>query len=415
MTPKVSVILANYNEEKYIAEAIESVINQTYTNWELIIVDDASTDRSQEIINRYRDTRIKTEFCKKNQHVAYASNLGIDMATGEYIAKIDSDDIWEPEKLEKQISFMEEHTEYGVCFSKVNIIDEESEEANTKFSDIFELFNKVKNRSQEEWIKYFLKNGNCLCNASAVIRKAALQCVGGHYNLAFVGAEDYELWMRLVIKFPIYVMDERLVRYRWEEAAGKISGFSLGKIYATFNLQTMVKSKMFDYMSDEEFKKFFRNEFVNNAADTKEEIECEKAAFMLRCTGKDVNFLGLMQYEKLLEQPGILEVLQEKQGFSLPEFYKELRVRNFGIPGELEAKDATIEELRGVVQRKEEEIKQREQQKLILEKNIEDRDNKIKDRDNKIKELAAIIEDYENSTSWKLTKPLRKIGTIVKK
>lgn len=170
----------------------------------------------------------------------------------------------------------------------------------------------------------------------------------------------------------------------------------------------MVKSKMFDYMSDEEFKKFFRNEFVNNAADTKEEIECEKAAFMLRCTGKDVNFLGLMQYEKLLEQPGILEVLQEKQGFSLPEFYKELRVRNFGIPGELETKDATIEELRGVVQRKEEEIRQREQQKLILEKNIEDRDNKIK-------ELEAIIEDYENSTSWKLTKPLRKIGTIVKK
>ena len=83
-------------------------------------------------------------------------------------------------------------------------------------------------------------------------------------------------------------------------------------------------------------------------------------------------------------------------------------MRNFGIPGELEAKDATIEELRGVVQRKEEEIRQREQQKLILEKNIEDRDNKIK-------ELAAIIEDYENSTSWKLTKPLRKIGTIVKK
>ena len=368
MTPKVSIILANYNEEKYIAEAIESVINQTYTNWELIIIDDASTDRSQDIINSYKDSRIKTRFCKKNNHVAYASNLGIDMAIGEYIAKIDSDDVWEAEKLEKQVLFMEEHTEYGVCFSKVNIIDEDSKEANTKFSDIFELFDNVKNRSQEEWIKYFLKNGNCLCNASAVIRKAALECVGGHYNLAFVGAEDYELWMRLIIKFPIYIMDERLVRYRWEEAAGKISGFSLGKIYATFNLQTMVKSKMFDYMSDEEFKKFFGNEFVNKTADTAEEIECEKAEFMLRCTGKDVNFLGLLRYEKLLEQPEILEILQKKSGFSLPEFYKELRVRNFGIPGEIEAKDATIEDLRGLVQEKEESI---QRQKLVLEKDIE--------------------------------------------
>lgn len=92
----------------------------------------------------------------------------------------------------------------------------------------------------------------------------------------------------------------------------------------------------------------------------------------------------------------------------MPEFYKELRVRNFGIPGELEAKDATIEEIARGSTAKREEINQREQQKLILEKNIEDRDNKIK-------ELEAIIEDYENSTSWKLTKPLRKIGTIVKK
>ena len=83
MTQKVSIILANYNEEKYIAEAIESVINQTYTNWELIIVDDASTDRSQDIINSYKDSRIKTRFCKKNNHVAYASNLGIDMMYGK--------------------------------------------------------------------------------------------------------------------------------------------------------------------------------------------------------------------------------------------------------------------------------------------------------------------------------------------
>lgn len=89
----------------------------------------------------------------------------------------------------------------------------------------------------------------------------------------------------------------------------------------------------------------------------------------------------------------------------ITEFYKELRVRNFGIPGEIEAKDATIEDLRGLVQQKEESI---QRQKLVLEKDIADRDNKIK-------ELEAIIEEYENSTSWKLTKPLRKIGTIVKK
>ena len=91
------------------------------------------------------------------------------MAIGEYIAKIDSDDVWEAEKLEKQVLFMEEHTEYGVCFSKVNIIDEESEEANTKFSDIFELFNKVKKPVAGGMDKIFFEKW-----------KLSLQCICGN-------------------------------------------------------------------------------------------------------------------------------------------------------------------------------------------------------------------------------------------
>ena len=264
MNPKISIILPNYNNEKYLKEAIESVLYQTYTNFELIIVDDASTDGSLEIIRAFNDKRIKVITSEVNRHVAYASNLGIKYASGEYIAKIDSDDIWENQKLEKQIEFMENHKEYGGCFTRANIIDGKSEDANIKYKVIFDLFEKAKNQSQKEWLRFFLSEGNCLCNSSSLIRKCIFEKIDGFFNLAYVGAEDYELWVRMVIRYPIYVLDERLVRYRWEEdSENKISGLTKERVYAAINLQMMLKSYIFDYMTNEEFVEYFKEDFVN--------------------------------------------------------------------------------------------------------------------------------------------------------
>lgn len=100
--PTVSVVMPNHNGGKYLRASIESVLNQTYSDLELIIVDDASTDDSIEIINCYQDERITKVFCDKNRHVAYTANQGLQLANGKYIARMDSDDIWMPEKLEKQ-------------------------------------------------------------------------------------------------------------------------------------------------------------------------------------------------------------------------------------------------------------------------------------------------------------------------
>ena len=119
----VSVITPAYNAEKYIGKAIESVLSQSYQNWEMIIVDDGSKDRTVDIVKRYSDSRIKLHCLEKNSGVAVAMNTAIELAQGPLIAFLDADDIWKPQKLERQVNFMVSNG-YGFTFSAYEIIKE---------------------------------------------------------------------------------------------------------------------------------------------------------------------------------------------------------------------------------------------------------------------------------------------------
>jgi glycosyltransferase involved in cell wall biosynthesis len=123
---KVSVIVRTYNRAYVLSEAIESALNQTYTNTEIIVVDDASTDNTADVVTSFRDSRIRLIRHDRNRGVAVACNTGISAATGELIAWLDSDDIWLPDKLERQVKFMSLHPEVDAVFSDVEIREGES-------------------------------------------------------------------------------------------------------------------------------------------------------------------------------------------------------------------------------------------------------------------------------------------------
>ena len=114
--PKVSVLMPAYNSEAFVAEAIESILNQTYTDFEFIIINDGSTDKTAEIIDEYakNDSRIKFINNHKNQGLIAVLNQGLDLCTGEYVARMDSDDISMPQRFEKQVQYMDEHQEVGI-------------------------------------------------------------------------------------------------------------------------------------------------------------------------------------------------------------------------------------------------------------------------------------------------------------
>lgn len=392
--PKVSVLLSNYNGDKHLDESISSVLSQTYKDFEFIIVDDASTDSSRKVVENYHDKRIKKYYAEKNRNIAYSLNLALSMASGEYIARIDSDDVWELNKLEIQVQYMENHSECGACFTKVNIIDEYSNIANDMYDEYFQLFNSAENKSQREWLRFFFYQGNCLCHPSVVIRRNVLEHVGGYYHLAYVPAEDYELWTRIVMKYPIHILEEKLVRYRWEETVNKISRKTDGRIYAFPNIMMLTRKKIMDNISNEDFVRYFKEDFINPESESQEELECEKAHILLRCSGDNANFLGLEKYEELLDNEKMLKVLEEKMEFSLSEYYKEYRTRNFDLLGELEKAKDDIRHLKA---------------------DVEEKQKAIENKQREVEQLQFLVDEVMSSTSWKVTSPLRRVMRTLKR
>ena len=202
--PLVSVIMAAYNADKYIAEAIESILSQTYQNWELIIADDASSDKTVEIINEYtkRDSRIKLICQDKNSGPAAARNEAIKKSLGKYIAILDSDDISLPARLEEQVKFLEGHPDFGIIGSWTSVIDETGTETGFAWE----------NTLPAEKIPSMLLFKNYFTNSATMIRKSAIP-VGG-YRAEFIPSEDYDLWVRIIKKWSGYNLQKILTKYR---------------------------------------------------------------------------------------------------------------------------------------------------------------------------------------------------------
>jgi glycosyltransferase involved in cell wall biosynthesis len=200
--PLISVIIPVYNAEKTIRETIESVLNQTLTDFELIIVNDGSQDATLEAIFSIQDPRIKV-FSYANAGVSASRNRGIIQATGEYISFIDADDLWTPDKLEAQFNALKEHPEAAVAYSWTDWIDESSQliGAGVHQTASGNVYGKL-------LLGDFIGSGS-----NPLIRKQALVEVGG-FNESLVHAEDWDLWLRLAARYHFIAVPFPQVLYR---------------------------------------------------------------------------------------------------------------------------------------------------------------------------------------------------------
>jgi GT2 family glycosyltransferase len=210
---KVSIYLSSYNHAKYLREAIDSVLNQTFSDYQLFIEDDTSTDESWFIIQSYTDPRIRSFRNSKNRNDLEGMRKVIfQMATGEYIAIHHSDDIWEPEKLQKQVDFLDAHPQFGAVFTNAKIIDEDGKRLKDKSHFYYKIFDQP-NRDRFEWLNFFFYQGNALCHPSVLIRKSCYnEC--GFYRDGLNQLGDFDMWVRLCLKYEIHVIPEKLVRFR---------------------------------------------------------------------------------------------------------------------------------------------------------------------------------------------------------
>ena len=212
MKDLVSIIMPSYNTVQYIAGAIWSLILQIYTNWELIIVDDCSTDNTDEIVTAIEDPRIRYLKNEKNSGAAVSRNRALRKAKGKWIAFLDSDDLWDKDKLEKQINFMEENC-YHFSYTNYSEIDENSE-PNGRF------ITGPKKISKTSMYNY------CWPGCLTVIYDAE---VVGLIQIAEIKKNnDYAMWLKVCKKADCYLLDESLAKYR--KRSGSISRHGYTKL-----------------------------------------------------------------------------------------------------------------------------------------------------------------------------------------
>lgn len=212
MSDLVSIIMPSYNTERFIAEAIKSVLVQTYTNWELLIVDDNSNDNTDYIISNFNDKRIRYFKNERNSGAAFSRNKALREAKGKWIAFLDSDDLWLPQKLEHQINFMKKN-KYHFSYTSYSEINEKSELLGIKVTGPKKI-TKI-GMYQYCW-------PGCLTVMYDADRVGYIQIADIRKN------NDYALWLKVCKKTSCYLLDEDLARYR--RRIGSISNHSYRKL-----------------------------------------------------------------------------------------------------------------------------------------------------------------------------------------
>lgn len=202
--PAISVIMPVYNASEYLAEAIESIISQTFEDWELILIDDGSTDGSASIIDRYAksDNRLKHYTNERNLGLIPTLNRGISLCKGRYIARMDADDVSLPDRFEEQYKFLEKNKDIAMCGINAILID--SEGKNT---------GKISGLETDEYLRINLLFTTSFVHPGMMIRADVLK--ENLYDERYKHAEDYELWCRIARNHKVANIPHFLLRYRW--------------------------------------------------------------------------------------------------------------------------------------------------------------------------------------------------------
>lgn len=316
--PLVSVIMSCYNHEPFVAAAIESVIGQTYQNIEFIVADDASTDRTPEIMKRYASHYAKAIYFEENY--GGRSEYLQQFATGRYIALMHSDDVWDRDKLAMQVAYMEQHDECGACLTWCMYTDENLEETD-------ETIFLRKNRSSAAWMNYFWNHGNALCNPSSLMRR---EIVGNLRKNPCSQLPDFFKWVDVVQHTTIHIIPRVLIWMRRYHRDGRenTSAYSRENDMCSMAEQGANWLYVIRDMEADFFRRAFGAEMIDPQADTEEEIRCEKYFLLLSHPDIFVQYSAMCYFSEIFD--GVQECMENKYHYSYKEFRRDLLEKGLG-------------------------------------------------------------------------------------
>ena len=286
-SPALSIIMLVHNSALFLREAVDSILAQTFKDFELLIIDDGSTDKSREILHNFDDNRIRIFFNEENNGIVFSRNKGLIIANGKYIAMFDSDDISTSTKFEKQINFLEKNPEYGMVGCCVETINSKSEKTKKSY--------KLKAKPGE--IPSILLFRNYFINSAVVFRKEIIQDFV--YPTGYDIVEDYYLWIFISKRSKVWNLSEYLIKYRIHD-----SSITKKRIEALKRAEIKLFSNLFNELEIPEAQHNYNSHFLikndEKLCNKNEIIEVEMCINLLYYQNKKVQLYNNRIFVKTL-------------------------------------------------------------------------------------------------------------------
>lgn len=313
--PTVSVVMATYNHARYVAEAIDSVLQQCGVDFELLIADDGSDDCTTQVVESIVDSRIRFFAHPLNRGACIVINELISQASGEFIALINSDDRWlGTDKLAFQLDIMASNPTLGACFGRARFIDKHGAVIRKNQLSFGAVFDQM-NRTQGAWLRHFFEHGNCICHPTMLIRRRCFEELGGYSN-NLRQLPDLDMWIRLVKGFPIYIAERELVEFRVLPGESASSQTVMNSV-RIMNEHYLIAESFFDNVSSQHLTEGFVGKLARPDIPSKIHEDIEKALLLLlphASLGRAYNLIGLIKINRLLMSDLHRKILAEEFG-----------------------------------------------------------------------------------------------------
>lgn len=308
--------MTSYNHEQFVGEAIQSVLDQDFIDWELVIRDDGSTDGTSAVIERFRDPRVRYLGSGRNLGASLSANEAIKAARGKYVAILNSDDAFEPHKLRLQHDFLESHPGVGAVFSQALLISEDGSPF-TRDHLYAQIFDKA-NRSRQEWLRYFFSFGNCLCDPSVLVRREVYDAVG-LYDARFASLPDFDLWVRVCLRYEIHILPDKLVKFRLRANEENESGQRPANV-VRLHAEMFHCVALFRQLSGEDFRRVFPG-VAEPHADGWFDVEFHLARHCLAQPQAFLQSYGEQLLHEITRDEARMSVITAHTGFGYPHLH----------------------------------------------------------------------------------------------
>ena len=324
-SPTVSVIMATYNHASFVAEAIQSVLEQKGVDFEFLISDDGSVDSTREVVAAIKDDRITFFPNEVNRGACVVTNELIERASGEFVALINSDDYWcDNDKLAYQVEYLRDNPKVGACFGRARFVDKDGHPMEKSMIPFGEVFDQ-NNRSQGMWLRRFFELGNCICHPTMLIRKSCYEQLGTYSN-RMRQLPDFDMWIRLVKYHQIHIFDKELITFRLMPGENASSQTVTNSI-RTINEHYLIADGFFDGVTAEQLTDGFLDLLRIKEIRSEIHLDIEKALLYLvpnQWLGKPYQMIGMLKLNALLNSPEHYKIMTEQYGLDDRWFQKEL-------------------------------------------------------------------------------------------